>query len=73
MISPSKLFTIMGGKWTTYRKMGEDMIDKVEKEFGWKQTITTTGSLRIHGFTEAGESRVIHYIITEVIKHLLTK
>ena len=52
MISPSKLFTIIGGKWTTYRKMGEDMIDKVEKESGWKQTITTTGSLRIHGFTE---------------------
>ena len=52
MISPSKLFTIIGGKWTTYRKMGEDMIDKVEKESGWKQTITTTGSLHIHGFTE---------------------
>jgi len=51
MISPSKLFTMLGGKWTTYRKMGEDMIDKVEKELGWKQTITTTGSLRIHGFT----------------------
>jgi glycerol-3-phosphate dehydrogenase len=52
MISPSKLFTIIGGKWTTYRKMGEDMIDKVEKESGWKQTISTTGSLQIHGFTE---------------------
>jgi glycerol-3-phosphate dehydrogenase len=52
MISPSKLFTIIGGKWTTYRKMGEDMIDKVEKESGWKQTITSTGSLPIHGFTE---------------------
>jgi glycerol-3-phosphate dehydrogenase len=52
MISPSKLFTIIGGKWTTYRKMGEDMIDKVEKESGWKQTITATGSLHIHGFTK---------------------
>jgi glycerol-3-phosphate dehydrogenase len=56
MISPSKLFTIIGGKWTTYRKMGEDMIDKVEKESGWKQTITTTGSLHIHGFTERENS-----------------
>jgi glycerol-3-phosphate dehydrogenase len=52
IISPSKLFTIIGGKWTTYRKMGEDMIDKVEKESGWKQTGTRTGSLPIHGSTE---------------------
>jgi glycerol-3-phosphate dehydrogenase len=52
MVSPSKLFTIIGGKWTTYRKMGEDMIDKVENETGWKQTITRTGSLRVHGYTQ---------------------
>ncbi|MEP6926227.1 MAG: glycerol-3-phosphate dehydrogenase/oxidase [Ginsengibacter sp.] len=52
IISPSGLFTIIGGKWTTYRKMGEDMVDKVEKESGWKQTITRTGSMRIHGFVD---------------------
>lgn len=52
IISSSKLFTIIGGKWTTYRKMGEDMIDRVEKESGWKPTLSATGSLHIHGFTE---------------------
>jgi glycerol-3-phosphate dehydrogenase len=52
MVSSSKLFTIIGGKWTTYRKMGEDMIDKVEKECGWKETISTTGLLHVHGFTD---------------------
>jgi len=26
-VSPSGLITIAGGKWTTYRKMGEDTID----------------------------------------------
>lgn len=26
-VSPSGLITIIGGKWTTYRKMGEDVID----------------------------------------------
>jgi glycerol-3-phosphate dehydrogenase len=51
MVLPSNLFTIIGGKWTTYRKMGEDMIDKVEKESGWKQTASRTGALPIHGFT----------------------
>ena len=49
IVSSSKLFTIIGGKWTTYRKMGEDMIDKVEKEFGLKQTVSRTSSLPIHG------------------------
>lgn len=26
-VSPANLITIVGGKWTTYRKMGEDVID----------------------------------------------
>ena len=29
--SPSGLITIVGGKWTTYRKMGEDVIDHAIK------------------------------------------
>jgi len=28
IVSPSKLITITGGKWTTFRKMGEDTVDK---------------------------------------------
>ena len=32
-ISPSQLFTITGGKWTTYRKMAEDMVDKLVEHF----------------------------------------
>src|SRR5690606_36394977 len=31
VIAPSNLFTIIGGKWTTFRKMGEDMVDAVDK------------------------------------------
>ncbi|MDQ6845760.1 MAG: glycerol-3-phosphate dehydrogenase/oxidase, partial [Bacteroidota bacterium] len=42
IVSPSKLFTIVGGKWTTYRKMGEDMIDKIEDELKWKPTASVT-------------------------------
>lgn len=30
-ISPSKLITIVGGKWTTYRKMAEDVIEAAIK------------------------------------------
>jgi glycerol-3-phosphate dehydrogenase len=50
IVSPSHLFTILGGKWTTYRKMGEDMMDRVEKVLGWKHLKTPTSLLHIHGY-----------------------
>ncbi|MGH2647447.1 MAG: glycerol-3-phosphate dehydrogenase/oxidase, partial [Ginsengibacter sp.] len=50
LVSSSQLFSIIGGKWTTYRKMGEDMINKVEKDLEWKPTISKTASLQIHGY-----------------------
>lgn len=49
MVTPSKLFTILGGKWTTFRKMGEDMVDRVEKELQWPHQKTATRHLAIHG------------------------
>lgn len=30
-VSPSKLITIAGGKWTTYRSMAEETVDKAIK------------------------------------------
>jgi glycerol-3-phosphate dehydrogenase len=51
LISESGMFSIIGGKWTTYRKMGEDMIDRIEKEMQWKHIPSSTASLHIHGYT----------------------
>ncbi len=51
LVSSSGLFSMLGGKWTTYRKMGEDMIDKVEKELHWKHISSSTALLHIHGYT----------------------
>jgi glycerol-3-phosphate dehydrogenase len=45
----SGLLSIIGGKWTTYRKMGQDMIDRMEKVFDWKQTTSVTDNLLVHG------------------------
>jgi len=28
-VAPSKLVTVTGGKWTTYRRMAQDTIDRV--------------------------------------------
>jgi glycerol-3-phosphate dehydrogenase len=52
MVSTSHLFTILGGKWTTYRKMGEDMMNCVEKQLQWKHQKTTTAMMPIHGYAE---------------------
>jgi glycerol-3-phosphate dehydrogenase len=50
IVSSSKLFTILGGKWTTYRKMGEDMVNRIEKELGWQHRPPATAQLHIHGY-----------------------
>lgn len=52
IVSPSGLFTILGGKWTTYRKMGEDMVNDIEKHFGWKHKKAATATMHIHGYAE---------------------
>ncbi len=49
LVSPSGLFTIIGGKWTTYRKMGEDMVNRIEQELHWEPRKTATEALPIHG------------------------
>lgn len=35
-ISPSGLLTIAGGKWTTYRAMAEETIDRAIQQFSLK-------------------------------------
>ncbi|PIF00533.1 MAG: FAD-dependent oxidoreductase [Maribacter sp.] len=50
--SESGLLTIVGGKWTTFRKMGEDLVDKAEKNNKWRHIPTKTTHLRIHGYKE---------------------
>ncbi|RYY69723.1 MAG: glycerol-3-phosphate dehydrogenase/oxidase [Chitinophagaceae bacterium] len=51
VVADSKLFTILGGKWTTYRKMGEDMVNRIEKELNWKHVSPATADLQIHGYS----------------------
>ena len=49
-ISPSGLVTIAGGKWTTYRKMGEDVIDQAATIAGLPERQSATKDLPIHGW-----------------------
>jgi glycerol-3-phosphate dehydrogenase len=49
LISSSKLLTVTGGKWTTYRRMGQDVIDRGAPLAGLKRTESKTAGLRLHG------------------------
>jgi len=56
LVSGSGLVTITGGKWTTYRKMGEDVIDHAEVAAGLARRRGGTEELRIHGWTPQADS-----------------
>ncbi|MBN1560426.1 FAD-dependent oxidoreductase [candidate division KSB1 bacterium] len=50
MISKSGLVTITGGKWTTYRKMGQDVIDQAAIVAGLEERPCKSEEMRIHGW-----------------------
>jgi glycerol-3-phosphate dehydrogenase len=47
-VSAAGLVTITGGKWTTYRKMGEDVVDHAEMVAGLDGTRCITDTLQLH-------------------------
>ena len=73
IVSGSGLVTITGGKWTSYRKMGEDAVNnavfsaKLEKKtcvtenlkiHGWKNDTDKTDALHIYGNAAAGIKKI---------------
>ncbi|MFH7024367.1 MAG: glycerol-3-phosphate dehydrogenase/oxidase [Heteroscytonema crispum UTEX LB 1556] len=55
-VSDSGLITITGGKWTTYRKMGEDAINRAIEVAKLSPAISVTSNLHLHGWTEMPEA-----------------
>jgi glycerol-3-phosphate dehydrogenase len=55
-VSPSRLITIAGGKWTTYRKMAEDCVDHAARLAKLGRSPCVTKTLKIHG-TDASALR----------------
>ena len=53
LVSESGLITVTGGKWTTYRKMAQDVIDQAEIIADVENRPCTTPQLPIHGWTSA--------------------
>ena len=52
IVSLSGLVTITGGKWTTYRKMAEDTIDKAILVAGLENISCVTKNMPIHGYVK---------------------
>ncbi len=50
LVAPSGLITVTGGKWTTYRRMGQDTIDRAEQVAALPQRASNTLDLKLHGW-----------------------
>ena len=59
VVSYAGLVTVTGGKWTTYRKMGEDVVDRAEVVAGLGKRVSVTAELRICGAAEREETAVM--------------
>jgi glycerol-3-phosphate dehydrogenase len=51
-VSSSGLVTVVGGKWTTYRRMGQDAVDQAAVVADLAPEQCVTAELRIHGAVE---------------------
>ncbi|MDE3106242.1 MAG: FAD-dependent oxidoreductase [Acidobacteriota bacterium] len=51
VVSESKLVSITGGKWTTYRRMAEDTVNVAAEAAGLARQPSQTQELRLHGWT----------------------
>ena len=62
MVSASGLITITGGKWTIYRKMAEDTVDKAIQVANLDPVPCGTEHLPLHGFAEETDwSQPLHF------------
>jgi glycerol-3-phosphate dehydrogenase len=74
----SRLVSILGGKWTTYRVMAQDTIEAVARQLDRPLSASPTSELKLAGAVEAheefaGELAKQHGITTETAKHLAKK
>lgn len=52
LVAPSGLITVTGGKWTTYRRMGQDTIDRAIKVASLPPRKSATLEMKLHGWTD---------------------
>lgn len=68
IVSTSGLITITGGKWTTYRKMAEDTVDKAIRTAKLRNDACVTADLPIHGAKQPdGNDDPLHIYGTDAV------
>jgi glycerol-3-phosphate dehydrogenase len=68
LTSKSGLVTITGGKWTTYRKMAQDTVNKAAVIGGLDERPCTTEHMKIHGWiSHVDESDPLHCYGSDMI------
>jgi glycerol-3-phosphate dehydrogenase len=68
IISDSGLVSVIGGKWTTYRKMAEDSLSKIIKRKMLPNKKCITEDLKIHGYTHENSTGVLSFYGADKIK-----
>jgi glycerol-3-phosphate dehydrogenase len=56
LVSDSNLITLTGGKWTTFRKMGEDTVEYFTKLTKEKLQKSTSANIHIHAYAKENKS-----------------
>ena len=68
-VSTSGLVSILGGKWTTYRKMAEDTVNTARSVAGLQERECITHNLTIHGYDYSSNwENPIHFYGTDIEK-----
>ncbi len=70
--SNSGLVSIIGGKWTTYRKMSEEAVDYIIKSFFLKPLKCQTKKLKLIGSQKYKNDSVLNIEDKELSKHLVS-
>ena len=70
-ISDSELISITGGKWTTYRRMAEDVLEIAAHKAGLPERECRTRQLPVHGYKESPDYNTpLYYYGTDAEKIL---
>ncbi len=74
IISESGLVSVIGGKWTTYRKMAEDTLSKITKRKMLPFIKCVTENFKIHGYAAANLSDPLSFygVDADKIKELIS-
>jgi len=68
--SNSGLVSIIGGKWTTYRKMAQEVIDYIIPKFNLPETTCKTKELKLVGSETPSKDTTLNNVSSEITTYL---